>query len=121
MRPADAYRLNAGGLLSFLALLSILLTSQVASGVPLLGNIPLVGGLFRSASTSDKQSKLYVFVKAEIIRPASHGTQRLEDLEKISERDREAFEQHEAQFQGQENWPGIKPKPMPPAKVLDAR
>ena len=89
--------------------------------VPLLGDVPLVGGLFRSANTLDKQSKLYVFVKAEIIRPADRGNQRLEDLEKISERDRQAFEEHEQEFQDHETWPGIKPKPAPPARVLDAR
>jgi general secretion pathway protein D len=89
--------------------------------VPLLGDIPLVGGLFRSASTSDKQSKLYVFVKAEVIRPASHGNRYLEDLEKMSERDRQTFEEHEAEFQSYQTWPGMKPKLSPPARVLDAR
>jgi hypothetical protein len=33
MRSADARRLNENGLFSFLALLSVLFTSQVASGV----------------------------------------------------------------------------------------
>jgi len=89
--------------------------------VPLLGDIPIIGGLFRGISNSDRQSKLYVFVKAEIIRPAAHVAQGMEDLEQISERNRMAFEKHEMEFQGYENWPGIKPRPVSPAKVLDAQ
>lgn len=89
--------------------------------VPLLGDVPFVGGLFRGASASDKQSKLYVFVKAEIIRPAEQENRRLDDLAKISERNREAFEEHEHEFQSHQTWPGVEPEPMPPARVLDAR
>jgi len=88
--------------------------------VPLLGDIPIIGGLFRGVNNSDKQSKLYVFVKAEIIRPAEHGDQGMEDLERISERNQTAFEKHEMRFQGYQDWPGIKPKPVGPAKVLSA-
>jgi type II secretory pathway component GspD/PulD (secretin) len=50
------------------------------SKVPILGDIPLVGGLFRSIATRTIQSKLYVFVKAEIIRPdgpSGHGMKEL--------------------------------------------
>ena len=89
--------------------------------VPLLGDIPLVGGLFRSTSTSDSQRKLYVFVKAEIIRPAETAVAGLPDLEKISERNRMAFEKHEAEFQGYQIWPGIKPKPVEPVKILETQ
>ena len=89
--------------------------------VPLLGDIPLVGGFFRSISTDDTQRKLYVFVKAEIIRPAENAVAGLPDLERISERNRMAFEKHEAEFQGYQNWPGIKSKPVAPFKVLDAQ
>jgi type II secretory pathway component GspD/PulD (secretin) len=89
--------------------------------VPILGDVPLMGGLFRSVSNSDKQSKLYVFVKAEIIRPAGHGEQGMADLLRISERDRMAFESHEAEFQNRQDWPGIKPRPVEPRKVLEAR
>jgi general secretion pathway protein D len=85
--------------------------------VPLLGDVPLVGGLFRGVNNSDKQSKLYVFVKAEIIRPTDSAG----ELETLSQRNRDAFEQHEAKFQTYQNWPGVKPKPVEPAKVLDAR
>ena len=89
--------------------------------VPLLGDIPFVGGLFRSISTRDSQRKLYLFIKAEIIRPAETAIAGLPDLERISERNRMAFEKHEAEFQGYQDWPGIKPKPVEPFKVLDAQ
>jgi len=88
--------------------------------VPLLGDIPLVGGLFRSVTDSDEQRKLYVFVKAEIMRPGESATASLVDMERVSERSRAAFEKHEAEFQTYQNWPGMKPKPMEPFRVLDA-
>jgi general secretion pathway protein D len=89
--------------------------------VPILGDIPLVGGLFRTINNKDMQSKLYIFVKAEIIRPAGVAGQDMADLEAISERNRMAFEKHEQEFQAYENWPGIKPKPVEPRKVLEAQ
>jgi type II secretory pathway component GspD/PulD (secretin) len=90
------------------------------SKVPLLGDIPLVGGLFRSVGNSDIQKKLYVFVKAEVLRP-EETLAGLPDLEKISERNKVAFEEFEKRFQGYEDWPGIKPRPMEPVKVLEAQ
>jgi hypothetical protein len=62
-----------------------------------------------------------VFVKAEIIRPAGQGDQSMENLRTISERDRTAFEKHEAEVRDYQSWPGIKSRPVAPAKVLDAR
>jgi len=91
------------------------------SKVPILGDIPLVGGLFRTVSNTDNQSKLYVFVKAEVIRPEGEFTQGMKDLTEISDRNRMAFEKHEMEFQKYQDWPGIKPKPVDPAKVLDAQ
>jgi len=88
--------------------------------VPILGDIPLLGGLFRSTSNSDLQRHLYVFVKAEIIRPDEEGFVG-DDLARISERSRKAFEKHEIEFQDYRDWPGIKPKAMGPLKVLDAQ
>lgn len=95
--------------------------SKGSSKVPIVGDIPLIGGLFRSINNEDTQSKLYVFVKAEIIRPAETLAQGMKDLEVLSERDRAAFEKHEEEFQNREQWPGIKPKPTEPARVLDAQ
>ena len=90
------------------------------SKVPFLGDIPLLGGLFRTINNSDNESKLYVFVKAEIIRPAEKLGQGMEDLEKISEVNRTAFEKHELEFQNYQSWPGVKSRPVSPPKVLDA-
>jgi general secretion pathway protein D len=94
--------------------------SKGGTKVPLLGDIPLLGGLFRSASNSDIQRNLYVFVKAEIIRPVETGFAQA-DLERISQRNRDAFEESEVEFQKYHDWPGIKPKSMKPPKVLDAQ
>ncbi|MBN2139306.1 MAG: hypothetical protein JW720_16000 [Sedimentisphaerales bacterium] len=87
--------------------------------VPLLGDLPIVGALFRSVSNSDLQKRLYVFVKAEIIRPAETLAQGLPDLEKISQRNRLAFEKFEQEFQGYKSFPGIKSKRIAPIRVLD--
>ncbi len=90
--------------------------------VPILGDLPLVGGLFRGISNEDRQSKLYIFVKAEVIRPElSAGRHAMEELERLSERNRLAFEQHEKEFQNHQNWPGIKPKLVQPERVLEAQ
>jgi type II secretory pathway component GspD/PulD (secretin) len=89
--------------------------------VPLLGDIPILGGAFRSIASSDIQSKLYVFVKAEIIRPAGAAANGYQDLSRISEQSRKAFQQYEHEFQRYETWPGIKPNLVPPARVLDTR
>ncbi|MGD1042423.1 MAG: secretin N-terminal domain-containing protein [Sedimentisphaerales bacterium] len=93
--------------------------SKGGNKVPLLGDIPLVGGLFRSTSNSADDSKLYVFVKANILRPEA-TLSGLPELEKISERNRKALEENETRFQKYEDWPGIKPHPVDPEKVLDA-
>ncbi|MBN1508698.1 MAG: hypothetical protein JW955_17755 [Sedimentisphaerales bacterium] len=96
--------------------------SQNKSGskVPILGDIPLLGGLFRTINDSDDESKLYMFVKAEIIRPAGTENESMEDLRQISEINRTAFEKHELEFQNYQSWPGVKTKPVNPPKVLDA-
>jgi type II secretory pathway component GspD/PulD (secretin) len=87
--------------------------------VPLLGDVPILGGLFRSTTNSIDDSKLYVFVKANILRPEA-AVPGLPELERISERNRAAFEKGEEEFQKHEDWPGIKPQPVDPVKVLDA-
>jgi general secretion pathway protein D len=89
--------------------------------VPILGDLPLLGGLFRGTNNSDNQSKLYVFVKAEMIRPDQGLAHGREELERLSERNRVAFERHEAEFQNYQNWPGIDPRPVDPPQVLDAQ
>lgn len=91
---------------------------KATSKVPILGDIPLVGGLFRGVDDSGKQNKLYVFVKANILRP-SDQIEGLEDIRRVSAKNREAFEEMEKKFQEHEDWPGVKPKPMHPEKVLE--
>lgn len=91
--------------------------TKTGSKVPLLGDIPLVGSLFRTVENSDNERKLYVFLKANIVRPYEEGE--LADLRRISELHRDAFEESEDEFQKHEDFPGIKPTPMPPERVLD--
>lgn len=95
--------------------------SKATAKVPILGDLPLVGGLFRGIDNSDIQSKLYIFVRAEIIRPADVATDGYQDLRGISDENRHAFERHEQEFQGYQSWPGIKSPPVDPPKVLEAR
>jgi len=95
--------------------------TQIKGGtkVPLLGDIPIVGGLFRTISNKDEQSRLYVFVKANIIRPGEEITEE-SDIVKSSQKNRATFEKYETEMQEYEDWPGIKPEPMDPMHILEA-
>ncbi|MBN1126417.1 MAG: hypothetical protein JXA82_15535 [Sedimentisphaerales bacterium] len=86
--------------------------------VPLLGDIPFLGGLFRSTGNTSSQNKLYIFIKAHILRPGDSLEGR-DDLERISRINRADFEESEDEMQKYEDWPGIKPKPLDPLRVLD--
>ena len=88
--------------------------------VPLLGDIPLVGGLFRKIGNSSNDTRLYIFVKGEILRP-DETLAGLPDLEQISDRNKVAFEEFENKFQNYQSWPGVKSKSMDPLKVLDTQ
>jgi len=92
--------------------------TKAGSKVPLLGDIPLVGGLFRNVANSDKANKLYIFVKANILRPDETAAG-LGQLQQISAMNRVAFEREEKQFQAREDWPGLEPAPMEPVRVLE--
>ena len=92
--------------------------SKGGSKVPLLGDIPLAGALFRSVENSDTGSKLYIFVKANILRP-DETVAGLAQLQQISETNRLAFEKDELKFQSHQSIPGIEPEPMEPEKVLE--
>ncbi len=92
--------------------------TKVHSKVPLLGDLPLLGGLFRSINNVDDQSRMYIFVKAEILRPADQ-VEGLEDMRRVSEHNRRQFEELERRFQNMQSWPGIKDRPMQPERVLD--
>ena len=89
--------------------------------VPLISEIPLIGQLFRTINNNDIQRNLYVFVKAEIIRPPADDELEQVDLDRISKQNREAFEKYEGQFQNYQSIPGVKPSPMEPANVLDVK
>ena len=92
--------------------------SKGGSKVPILGDIPLIGMLFRSVENSDLEKKLYVFLKANIVRPYDEAG--VVDLQKVSDEQREAFEKSEAEFQEYKDvLPGRKPEPMRPDRVLD--
>jgi type II secretory pathway component GspD/PulD (secretin) len=108
----DGYTIILGGLIK-------LNQGKANTKVPLLGDIPIIGGLFRNTDNFVNDSKLYVFVKANILRPeiAKAG---LPELVNISDKNRAAFEKSETEFQKQQDWPGIKPKPVDPVHVLDA-
>jgi len=92
--------------------------SKSGSKIPLLGDIPLLGGLFKSIHNTDEQKRIYIFVKAHILRPGEE-VEGVSDIEKISEKNRALFEGLERKFQELENWPGIKPEPMDPLKILE--
>jgi len=86
--------------------------------VPLLGDIPVIGGLFKNTNNIDEQSRLYVFVKAHILRPGERLTGQ-SDIEVVSRKNRAAFEEMEDKFQKLEDWPGFEPEPMDPVKILE--
>jgi len=94
--------------------------SKGGTKVPLLGDIPIIGGLFRTTSNQDDQSRLYVFVRATIIRPGEEVTG-VSDIEVVSADNRATFEKYETEMQQYEDWPGIKPKPMDPLKILEIK
>ncbi|MHC4498465.1 MAG: secretin N-terminal domain-containing protein, partial [Planctomycetota bacterium] len=86
--------------------------------IPILGDLPIVGGLFRNTKNTDLQSRLYVFVKAHILRPGQKLAG-VSDIELVSAKNRATFEKYEEEMQKYEDWPGIKPKPMDPVRVLE--
>lgn len=86
--------------------------------VPILGDLPLIGGLFRGVDNTDSQSRLYVFVKANVIRPGDE-IGGLKDIRRVSARNRKTFEDLEAQFQEMPDFPGIPPAKLEPVKVLE--
>lgn len=85
--------------------------------VPILGDIPIAGTLFRNADKSVNDSKLYIFVKANILRPEE--TTGMDQLKDISLKNRVEFEKSEALFQEYQLFPGVKETPIDPNKVLE--
>lgn len=93
--------------------------NQAKSGskVPLLGDVPIVGALFSSYDKAIHDDKLYIFVKANIIRP--EDTQGIRQINQISKKNRREFEKDESKFQDYQEIPGIKPEPIEPRRVLE--
>jgi general secretion pathway protein D len=89
------------------------------SKVPLLGDIPLAGALFRGVNNKTNDTHLYVFVKANILRP-SEITGGPGQLTSISDRNKAAFEDAERDFQTHQDIPGIEPETVEPLRVLEA-
>jgi type II secretory pathway component GspD/PulD (secretin) len=85
--------------------------------IPGLGDMPIVGALFRTYNKSQIDDKLYIFVKANIIRP--EDAQGLEQIKHISKKNRDEFEKDETAFQQYQEIPGIKPSPVDPNHVLE--
>jgi len=71
----DGYTVAVGGL-------QLEFESQSVSQIPFVGDIPLIGEIFKNRVTSDNKSKFYVFIRANVLR---HGA--FEDLKYISELD----------------------------------
>jgi len=92
--------------------------SKGGSKVPLLGDIPIAGALFRSVANKKDDKHLYIFVKANILRPDDTAGG-LAQLQRISERNRAGFEEAERRFQEYESIPGVKPEPTEPLRVLE--
>jgi type II secretory pathway component GspD/PulD (secretin) len=86
--------------------------SKGGNKVPLLGDMPVVGALFNTIDKVDTGSKLYIFVKANILRPEE--TVGINQLKEISRTNRV-----ESTFQQYQEIPGIKPKPIDPKQVLE--
>lgn len=91
------------------------------SKVPGLGDVPVLGGLFRGSNRTDLQKRLYIFVKAEIIRPAEALANREWDLKRLSDENRISFEAMEKEFQEVQLWPGVKSHVTDPCQVLETR
>ena len=88
------------------------------SKIPILGDIPILGALFRTVNNKDNQSRLYVFVKAQILRPGVEGV--LSDVARVSNEHKAIFERYEKEMQEYQDFPGIKAKPMEPVRILEA-
>ena len=67
-RLADGQSLLVGGLVSRA-------TRDDVSQTPLLGDIPLIGWLFRSTNTNYSQSELFVMVSPSVVRPPIAGSE----------------------------------------------
>ena len=82
-----------------------------------LGDIPLIGSLFKSTDNANDERRLYIFVKANILRPDMQ--EGLNQLTEISRKNQKDFEKYEDQFQKHRTIPGLEDEIVEPRHVLE--
>ncbi len=87
----DGYTIAVGGM-------EIESSAEAISQIPLLGDIPLIGEVFKNRSRSTTRSRFYVFIRANVLR--HYG---FEDLKYLSDRDVLVAEVDDG-------WPVVKPR-----------
>lgn len=87
----DGYTIAVGGL-------EIEEESEGESKVPILGDIPILGEVFKSRTKSTSRARFYVFIRASILRQND-----FEDLKYLSDRDAVAMEIDDG-------WPDVEPR-----------
>ena len=87
----DGYTVVVGGL-------EIKSESESTSQIPLIGDIPIIGEIFKSRSKSGSSSRFYVFIRANVLR---HGG--FEDLKYLSRQD-------SLSAGIDDGWPTVKPR-----------
>ncbi len=88
--------------------------------VPLLGDIPLLGVLFRSTNRTKDRGVLYVFVKAHIVgREGTEDQADFQDLIDLSEEAKEKLRRTEELYRKQSMIPGLKDEDREKTSVLD--
>ncbi len=91
-------------------------TGTTVNQIPLLGNIPVAGALFRNVSYSQNKNVLYVFVKANIVRSEEAS---FKDLDTLSEKHRKKLRELEMGYKNLPIIPGIEPDVEEQHSVLD--
>ncbi len=87
----DGYTIAVGGI-------ELTTEAEAVSKTPILGDIPGLGALFRSTSTSASRSRFYVFIRASVLRH-----QDFEDLKYASD-------QNAAEAGIDAGWPEVQPR-----------
>lgn len=77
--------------------------SEGSSQVPWLGRLPLLGGLFRSTSTSEQRTRLFVFLRCNVLRREG-----FEDLRHLT--DQSLTDQSLGEAGLGEDWPRLEPR-----------
>lgn len=75
--------------------------SQGESRIPLLGQVPLLGNLFKKSSETSTESRFFVFIRANVLRHAG-----FEDLRRMSDQRAKSADLQDP------DWPELKPELM---------